>query len=157
MRVVIAAAVIIGVATLLGWAPAAAKPKHCLSKKEIQSEQIVRHGVFLREASRACEGIYVTGVRQAWENFVVRFNDRFKKANDDRIKAFQREFPDNWKRMITSADGQIVTYYRYFPLTKAYCENVDGLIGDLTGGFGGFTNQAETIQNEVLSDYKNCQ
>ncbi|MGE5506497.1 MAG: hypothetical protein ACM31L_18890 [Actinomycetota bacterium] len=146
----------LALALVLAAQPALAKPKHCLSKGEVRSEQIIRHGVFLREAANACEGTYVSGVRKAWEDFVVRFNDRFKKANDDRIKAFQREFPDNWKRMITSADGQIVTYHRHTPLTKGYCENVDELVKELSGGFNAFTTQAETIQNEVLSDYKNC-
>jgi hypothetical protein len=138
-------------------AVAAAKPKHCLTVAELRAEQEVRHGIFLREASRDCEGEYVKGIRQKWQDFETKFGPKFRQQNDKRVRAFQREFPNDWRRLMTSADGRLVTYHRNTPLTRAYCDNVEELVQDITAGaYGVFADQAKTIQDEVIGEYKAC-
>lgn len=135
----------------------AAKPKRCLVEGEVRAEQDVRHGVFLREASARCEGQYVTGTKKLWAEFIAKAGDKLGKANDKRAKVYQREFPDDWKHQLTIADGRIVTYHRHYPLTGAYCKNVERLIGDAARkGYAAFAKQAATVQNEVISEYKTC-
>jgi hypothetical protein len=138
-------------------APAWAKPKQCLMPAEITAEQTVRHGIFLREAARRCqEDGYVTGTWKKWQTFDQRFGNNLKSATSTRTRAYQREFPNASKAELTQADGKIVTYYRHYPLTRAYCEDVDELLGELTG-FGAFTSQAKLLQDEVRMAYKVCQ
>lgn len=145
------------VALLLPFSEAVAKPKKCLTTAEIQAEQEIRHGIFLREAASRCDTAYVKGTRQAWDTFYTQAAPRFGKAKDKRIKAWQREFPDTWQRDLTIADGRIVTYHRHFPLSRAYCEGVDDLVQLVVKkGYAGFSKQAKTIQNEVIADYKVC-
>jgi hypothetical protein len=136
---------------------AAAKPKGCLTTAEIQAEQEIRHGVFLREAASRCDVEYTKGTRQSWDTFYTQAAPRFAKAKDKRIKAWQREFPDNWQRALTTADGRVVTYHRNYPLSGAYCQSVEDLVQAVTKkGYAGFSKQANTIQNEVIGDYKVC-
>lgn len=137
--------------------PAGAKPKHCLTEAEIKVEQEVRHGVFLREASRRCGEELTPGTKQTWDGFAEKSAEKFNRATDRRAKVYQREYEDIWQRQLTYSDGRMVTYYRHFPLTRAYCENVKKLLdGVARRGYGAFAEQAATVQNEVLADYKIC-
>lgn len=152
-RLILAAALSLSAA-----GPAVAKVKRCFSAVEIRAEQEVRHGVFLRESANRCEGPWVVGMKPVWDDFALRFAAKLAKATDRRSKAYQREFPDRWPNVLTHADGRIVTYYRHFPLTRAYCENVNALVTEVgRRGWGGFSEQAKTIQNEVIGEVKACQ
>lgn len=151
-----------GVAALLAVAvlsPAAAqraKPKRCLSEAEVLTEQLVRHGIFLREAGNRCDE-WVPGTRQKWLDFDAKYGSRMLKQTERRIKFFQREFKDEAVKVMTFFDGRLVTYHRYYPSSQAYCTNVDKLLTEaVKRGWGGFTTQAKTVQNEVHLDYKVC-
>ncbi|HLO75362.1 MAG TPA: hypothetical protein VK196_02770 [Magnetospirillum sp.] len=147
-------------AALLGVPTAAAaqvKFKRCLSSTEIQVEQLVRHGVFLREAGNRCDEM-VPGTARKWRAFDERFGPRLKQQTDRRAKLFQREFKQDALKVRTYFDGRLVTYHRNVPLTVAYCTQADEMLDDITKrGWGGFTEQAKVVQNEVLLDYKACQ
>lgn len=147
-------------ALLAAWvAPAGAQVKfdRCLSPAEALTEQLVRHGVFLREAGNRCDE-YRPGTAKLWRDFDARFGARFKQQTDKRKKLFAKQFKDKASQVTTYFDGRLVTYHRHFPLTTAYCTNVEKLLKDVTKrGWGGFTDQAKTVQNEVLLDYKICQ
>lgn len=140
-------------------APAVAQVKftRCLTQAEVLTEQLVRHGVFLREAGRRCDE-YNPGTAILWKEFDTKFGERFKRQTDKRKRLFQKQFKDKATQVITYFDGRLVTYHRHYPLTGAYCGNVDKLLKDAAKrGWGAFTNQAKTVQNEVLLDYKVCQ
>lgn len=132
------------------------KFKRCLSTTEMQVEQLVRHGVFMREAARRCNE-YIPGTAKKWTDFDQRFGTRLKQQTDRRAKLFQREFKDDALKVRTYFDGRLVTYHRNFPMTTAYCENIDDKLDEVTKrGWAGFSSQAKVLQNEVLLDYKAC-
>jgi hypothetical protein len=138
-------------------ADAQVKFKRCLTAAEVQVEQLVRHGVFLREAGNRCED-YVKGTAKKWRDFDQRFGARLKSQTDKRAKLFVREFKQDALKVRTYFDGRLVTYFRNVPLTSAYCTNADEMLDEITkGGWGAFGNQAKVVQNEVLLDYKSCQ
>lgn len=148
---------VLAAALVLGWAsPAHAKPKGCLLAREMVVEQLVCHGVFLREAAARCDPV-VRGTWALWRDFDTANGTRLRAQTDTRIKVFKREFPNDWKNVITYFDGRLVTYHRNFPLTQAYCEQVHGLLDDnRKRGWNNFTKQAKTIQEQVSLDYKVC-
>lgn len=146
-------------ATLLA-APTAAvaqvKFKRCLSTTEIQVEQLVRHGVFLRESGNRCDEM-VPGTAKKWKAFDERFGPKLKQQTDKRAKLFQREFKQDALKVRTYFDGRLVTSLRNAPLTTAYCTQANKMLDDVTKrGWGGFAEQAKVVQNEVLLDYKSC-
>lgn len=150
---------VLGVAALAS-APAAAqtraKPPRCLTEADVRTEQFVRHGVFLREAGNRCEE-WVPGTRRKWLDFDGRFGTRLRQQTDRRIKMFQKAFREDAVKVMTYFDGRLVTYYRHYPLSEGYCRDVDALLTEVTKrGWGAFTAQAETVQNEVVLDYKVC-
>ncbi|HTH17673.1 MAG TPA: hypothetical protein VL974_13535 [Magnetospirillum sp.] len=131
--------------------------KRCLTDGEVMVEQLVRHGVFLREAGNRCEE-WVQGTSKKWRAIDQRFGPRLKKQTDARAKLFAREFKEDALKVRTYFDGRLVTYFRNVPLTQAYCTHADEMLDDITkGGWGAFTTQAKIVQNEVLLDYKKCQ
>jgi hypothetical protein len=149
------------VAVVLAALPVAAgaqvKFKRCLSQAEMQTEQLVRQGVFLREAANRCDEM-VPGTAKKWKDFDQRFGARLKSQTDRRAKLFQREFKQDALKVRTYFDGRLVTYHRNVPLTVAYCEHADEMLDEIAkGGWGAFTTQAKLLQNEVLLDYKSCQ
>lgn len=133
------------------------KPRRCLMPPEVRAEQDVRHGIFLREATSRCDdkGL-TTGLRAKWDAFEKQNAPRFQRAMDKRNKAFQREYGKEWQRIITYADGRLVTYHRHFPVTPGHCENISRLMKSLALGWQVFGEQAATVQNEVIEDYKVC-
>lgn len=138
--------------------PAAAQVKftRCLSQSEALTEQLVRHGVFLREAGNRCDE-YNPGTVNAWKDFDAKFGTRMKQQTDKRKKLFTKQFKDKAVQVTTYFDGRLVTYHRHFPISTAYCANVERLLKDVgKRGWAGFTDQAKTVQNEVLADYKVC-
>lgn len=137
-------------------APAQVKFNRCLSEAEVVTEQLVRHGIFLREAGNRCDEM-TPGTAKAWKAFDAQFGERFRQQTDKRKKLFAKQFKDKPDQVRTYFDGRLVTYHRHYPLTQAYCTNVDKLLKDATKrGWKGFTDQAKTVQNEVLLDYKTC-
>jgi hypothetical protein len=147
------------VAAMVAADPAIAqvKLKRCLTQSEVLTEQLVRHGIFLREGGNRCDE-YKPGTATLWKDFDAKFGQRFAQQTAKRHKMFEREFKGKATEVVTYFDGRLVTYYRHYPLGVAYCENVDKLLKDATKkGWGGFTKQAQTIQNEVILDYKVCQ
>lgn len=137
-------------------AGAQVKFKRCLSPAELQVEQLVRQGVFLRESARRCNEI-TPGSGKLWTDFDQKFGVRLKQQTDRRAKLFQREFKDDALKVRTYFDGRLVTYHRNVPLTIAYCENIDKMLIEVSKrGWGAFTKQSKVLENEVLLDYKAC-
>ncbi|CAA7619871.1 hypothetical protein [Magnetospirillum sp. UT-4] len=135
---------------------AQAKFSRCLQQDEVVVEQIIRHGIFLREAGGRCED-YQPGTAKKWTDFDAKNGARLKKQTERRIKVFQREFKADALKVMTYFDGRLVTYHRHYPLSAAYCRNVDKMLDAITkGGWGAFAEQASTVQNQVLQDYKVC-
>lgn len=138
--------------------PAWAKPKSCFSATELTAEREVRHGIFLREAARRCQGRFLPNSRKMWETFEEANATRFRGAVAKRMQGWRREFPDDWQVKQIRSDGQIVTYARNQAVTPGFCSNVDDLLqANAKRGYGGFSAQAKTIRNEVVEDYKQCQ
>lgn len=130
--------------------------KRCLSSTEVQVEQLVRHGVFLREAANRCDDM-VRGTAKKWKAFDERFGTKLKQQTDKRAKLFQREFKQDALKVRTYFDGRLVTYHRNMPLTTAYCTQSNKMLDDIAKrGWNGFAEQAKVVQNEVLLDYKSC-
>jgi hypothetical protein len=140
-------------------APAAwGKPKGCFTKAELIAEREVRHGIFLREASRRCQGRFLAHSRKIWDAFEQDNGVRFRTQVARRASGWQREFPDDWKIKQTRSDGQIVTYARIQAVTPAFCANVDEMLQENgKAGYAGFARQAARIRNEVTDDYRQCQ
>lgn len=131
--------------------------KRCLTSSEVQVEQLVRHGVFLRDSSNRCDEM-TPGVDKMWKDFDTNFGVRLKQQTDRRARMFDREFKGDALKVRTYFDGRLVTYFRNRPLTVAYCTNVKTLLTDVgKGGWGTFSRQAKIVQNEVYLDYKTCQ
>jgi len=148
---------VIACLVLAALAPAAsAKPKGCLSDREVKNDQLVRHGVFLREASRRCEA-YTPGTAKMWLDFEAANGARLARETQMRAKIFQREYPDDTKMAAAVFDGRLVTSHRNFPLTQPFCENVKTLLEENAAkGFGGFTKQSKTAHDLVVLDFKTC-
>jgi len=135
----------------------AAKPKRCFSLAELRAEQEIRHGIYLREAAKRCDGRFLTGSNALWQKLETANATKFRAAMDKRTKAWQREFPEDWKDKINHADGRLVTYDRNVPLTQGFCDNIDELLQEMDKrGYGGFSAQAKLLRNEVIDDYKVC-
>jgi len=136
--------------------PAWAKPKGCFSKSEISSDLIIRHGVFLREASDRCND-YQPGSKGVWKQFYDSFGARFKSERDRRENAFKREFPETWKRAVTTFDARMVTFDRNLPYTDAFCQDVRDLLDDnQKKGWGSFVKQSKIVRDESTLDFKPC-
>lgn len=136
----------------------AAKAKRCFSPPEITAEREIRHGIYMREAAKRCDGDYVKGANAIWQKFETTNGAKLRATNSKRVKAWQREFPDDWQFKMNHADGRLVTYARHVPRTMGYCENIDEQLQELDKkGYAGFTAQAKVVHNEVIDDYKVCQ
>lgn len=157
MRRVIALAVLAAFVTVTV-PPARAQPKvkRCLSPADQKTEQIIRHGIFLREGSRNCNEMK-PGLAKQWTDFDTKFAKNLSGQTAKRAKLFQREFKDKATEVMTYFDGRLVTYYRYYPITVSYCEHVGELLTELgKRGWGGFVKQSEATENDVRTDLKLC-
>lgn len=136
----------------------AAKPKKCFSTAEIKAEQEVRQGIFLREAANRCNERLLPGARDRWQKIEAANGAKFRSSVDRRQKAWQREFPDDWKYQINYADGRLVTYARHVSLTEGFCDNIDELLQTIEKkGFAAFTKLSKVVRNQVTDNYKVCQ
>lgn len=150
-------AAILVAAILIPAAAGAAAPKKCFSKAEIKSEQEVRQGIFLREAANRCNERLLPGARDRWQKIEGANGAKFRSAVDRRQKAWQREFPDDWKYQINYADGRLVTYARNISLTEGFCDNIDDLLQTIEKrGFAAFSKLSKVVRNQVTDDYKVC-
>ncbi len=136
--------------------PVGAKPKNCLTSSELLAEQIVRHGVFLREASRRCDDM-APGSRAQWQDFDTRFGPRLARQTAARLRVFKREFPDDWQHAMAVLDGRLVTHHRNVPIDQPFCDNIQTLLQeDQRGGWNIFAKQAKSVQDEAILDYRPC-
>ena len=141
---------------LFGAAPAGAKPKGCLTKAEVASDLIIRHGVFLREASDRCSA-YEPGALPQWKQFEQSFGPRFKAERTRRENAFKREFPKTWLQVVTTFDAKMVTFDRNIPITDAFCADIQSLLDDnKKGGWGSVVKQSKVIRDESRMELKPC-
>lgn len=135
----------------------AGKGKGCFTAAELTAEREVRHGIFLREASRLCQGRFLADSAKTWDSFEQTNGARFRAAVARRAKAWKREFPKDWQVKQTHADGAIVTYARNYSVESAFCTKIEARLKEITKrGYAAFTNQTRMIRNEVADDYKTC-
>ncbi len=150
-------AAILVAAVLIPAAALAAAPKKCFSQTEIRSEQEVRQGIFLREAANRCNERLLPGARDRWQKIEGANGAKFRSAVDRRQRAWQREFPDDWKYQINYADGRLVTYARNVSLTEGFCDNIDDLLQTIEKrGFAAFSKLSKVVRNQVTDNYKVC-
>ncbi|MDA8232249.1 MAG: hypothetical protein M0006_13000 [Magnetospirillum sp.] len=136
---------------------AAAGPKRCLRPQDVVTEQIVRHGVFLREASARCAEITpeVTGL---WRDFYATYGSRLHAQTVKRETFFQRTFKADAKDTNLYFDGRLVTNLRNVPVNRSFCQNLKKLLdANKRRGWASFVKQAKTLQDEVALDYKLCE
>jgi len=134
-----------------------ATPKRCLKEREVLTEQVIRHGIFLREASSRCESLE-SGSMRLWGDFNVAFGARLKQQTDNHNKWMQKQFGDDWKLAADYYDGRQVTYYRNVPINSAYCENIRKLLeANKSKGWGSFAKQAKALHDDVTLDFQLCE
>ena len=137
-------------------APADAKPKGCFTRAEISSDQIVRHGVYLREAADRCND-YEPGSWKVWKDLDDKFGVRFRSERSRRESAFKREFPDSWKQNVTTFDAKLVTFDRNLPYNDAFCADIKELLDNAQKkGWGEFTKQSKKIRDQARMEFKPC-
>lgn len=137
---------------------AAAKPKICFTKAEENAEQLVRGGLRLREGANGCEerpwSMQTAGL---WQQVDEKFGPKFKQQTDIRRGAFVREFSKDVENRIQAWDGRTVLYFRNFPLSITYCQQIKATLQDfLKTGWGGFVKKARLYRIPVEDDYKPC-
>lgn len=124
-----------------------AKPRQCFTKAEITADLIVRHGVFLREASKRCDET-VPGSKQLWDDFDKAFGSRLLAERRRREAAFKREFGNDWLKAVTTFDARIVTYDRYYYNTSEFCKDVKSKLDDnKKKGWGSFAKQSKVLKD----------
>jgi hypothetical protein len=135
-----------------------AKPKNCFTAPELAAEQEIRHGIYMRDSAKRCDGEFVRGVSALWQKFEAASATKLKAAMTKRQKAWEREFPDDWQAKMTHADGRLVTFSRHVPRTFGFCDNIEELLQEIDKrGYAAFAKQAKRVRNEVIGDYKVCQ
>lgn len=153
------AAVLLAVAVPMPVAAQSAPPstfRRCLNKQEVATERMIRHGIFLREGGRRCEE-YNPGTARMWSDFDSRFGPRLAQQTDRRKKLFERQFKDDALKVRTYFDGRLVTFYRHYPLSVAFCGHVDQLLKELSRrGWTAFVAQSSSAQPDVIYDLKVC-
>ncbi len=136
------------------------KPRGCLTTKEHTAEQLVRHGVRLRETTFRCDKEYPqkTPMFPRWETFYKASEAQFAQQVTTRQQGFAREFPKNPQEMTQYWDDRLVVHLRYYPLTAPYCQGIDTQLGAIDkSGWKTFAKQAATARTEImLWDYKLC-
>ncbi len=132
--------------------------RFCFTKSEHAVEGEVRYGVRLREHSWSCDTKpYSMDTWKIWSAFDKSSKDQFVKLTEDRKKTFEREFPNNYKALISTWDGRIVLHYRYDQLNGVMCSNLKKQLTDIQAkGWKEFQKQAKKNKPEVMMDYKVC-
>ena len=155
-RLFLLAGLVLAAACAAPQSAVAAKPKGCLVPAEMQTEQLVRHGVFLREAANHCND-HKPQAGQMWKAFDTTYGKRLAAQTARRVTIFQREFPKTWRQMMTYFDGRMVTAYRNAPVEDLFCGDVQTLLTKIQrGGWPTFAQQAKVIQDNVRLDFHEC-
>lgn len=138
--------------------PALAKPKGCFSGKEEVAEQVVRHGIRLREGAWRCEELGFAAQTMAdWRVLDAQLAEQFAAQVAVRSKAFEREFEGQAQQQLRLWDGRIVGYFRHRPLTESYCRRLTDMLSEpRSRGWPNFKKQALAERSEVRIDYKIC-
>ena len=149
--------IIIAVAALMTLtAPAWAKPKGCFTRAEISSDQIIRHGVYLREAALRCND-YEPGSWAEWKQIDNKFGTKFRAERTRREGGFKREFPDSWLKDVTTFDAKLVTFDRNLPYNDAFCADIKDLLDNIQKkGWGEFTAQSKKIRDQARMEFVPC-
>jgi hypothetical protein len=151
-------ALIAVLALLAPSASAVAKPRGCFTKAEQQAEEIVRYGLKLREGGRGCDGQpWYRYTLPAWEAVDKLYGPQFRQQTDIRTKAFQREFANDAEHRLSLWNARIVFYYRHYPLSGAYCDDVKKMLANAQkDGWVKLTKQAHLSRDEVRMTYEPC-
>jgi hypothetical protein len=130
----------------------------CFTKAEQSAEQIVRHGLRLREGAQACdEPPWNLPTAPLWESIDKQFGPRFAAQTAIRKKAFMREFADDADNRLALWDARIVMHFRHYPVSDEYCAGIKDMLDEtLKRGWGAFTKQAAKARDEVRMDYRPC-
>jgi hypothetical protein len=145
-------------AAILTASPAWAKPKGCFTKREEIAEQVVRHGVRLREGAQRCQELgFSTETGARWRAMDDLLGEQFSTQVGVRAKAFGREFGEAAEGELRLWDGRIVSYFRHRPLSEIYCRALDEMMDEASArGFNGFKAQALRERGEVRIQYRIC-
>ena len=136
--------------------PALAKAKLCFTPAEEASDMIIRHGVYLREASSRCND-YQPGSKDEWKAFDQQFGARLRAERTRREAAFKREFPDSWLKDVTTFDAKLVTFDRNLPFNDAFCSDIKDLLDAIKQkGWGEFVKQSKKIRDQARMEVKPC-
>lgn len=140
-------------------APAEAQQKRgCLTEREALAEQIIRHGVRLREGSGRCEAMgFAEGTTALWRDLEDQMAQFFRAEMDRRIRAFRREFAEHADHELLQWNGRIVAHFRHRPLDAIYCRRLSNQLAQFGAtGWAAFKKQAENERGEVRMDYEVC-
>lgn len=152
------AVILVLVPMLLFAAPSPAAPMGCLTDREAQAEQAVRHGVRLREGAWRCEALgFTTDTIAAWQAADAVLGQRFAAQTELRRRAFVREFEKRSETELARWNGRILGHFRHRPLGEAYCQRLAGQLQEAArGGWRAFQAQAGRERPEVAMDHKLC-
>jgi hypothetical protein len=138
-------------------AQAATPPERCLQAgPELQAELVVRHGVFLRDASDRCDSLS-HGTKDLWVQFNKTYGPLLARETARRDRTFRRLFRKDAPNAILYFDGRMVTSSRNVPVTPPFCENIKKILTqNMRGGWGSFLRQAKLDKDPIRRDYKVC-
>ncbi len=145
-------------AVLAPTADAVAKARGCFTKPEMAAEEMVRHGLRLREGGETCDGEpWNEHTKPLWEAVDKQFGPQFKQQTEIRRAAFMREFEFDAEHKLTQWNARIVFYFRHYPLSAGYCGAVKKMLTDMQSkGWPMFVKQAHFARDEVRMIYEPC-
>ncbi len=137
---------------------ALAKPRGCFTKAEQGAEEMVRFGLRLREGARGCDADpYDEATQPMWEQIDKDLGPQMKQQTDIRRAAFVREFENDAENKLSVWDARIVFFYRNYPLSQVYCDNIKKLLTDTQKtGWNGFRKRAIIARDEIRMTYTPC-
>lgn len=151
---------LVGIAVMLLLWPELAwsKPRGCFTKAEQNAEQMVRHGLHLREGANGCDGQpWNTGTEPIWQQINTQLGAQFAQQTQIRAAAFDREFEKDADNKLSVWNGRIVMYFRNYPLSAVYCGELKKQLDAVQkGGWGVFARQAGKAVDVIRMDYRLC-
>ena len=154
---------IVALAAILAFAAAPlpvaeAKPRGCFTKQEQTAEEVVRYGLRLREGGQGCdEAPWLDRTRPLWDAVDSQFGPQFRQQTETRRQAFIREFENDAENKLSQWNARIVIYYRHYPLSQVYCDQLKKTLTDVTKKpWGAFVKQAAIAHNDVRMTYTPC-
>ena len=157
MRSIVASAAAIAL-LLAPCADAIAKPRGCFTKAEQRAEEVVRHGLRLREGGEGCDGPpWEAGTKPLWEAVNTQFGPQFAQQTDIRNKAFLREFANDAEHKLNQWNARIVFYFRNYPLSPVYCASIKKMLTEAPQkGWRDIVKQAHYAADEIRMTYEPC-